>query len=69
MNLLNDYLKSLTKRQKHDPIPGTIEGYLDQDCPLCGRTLAKMKPCCSNPNGHVACSDPLCGYREDQGVE
>lgn len=61
---LAEYLRSLNRRDKTEPIPGTVEAYLEDLCPACGKRLMKSKPCCGHPNGHVTCSDPTCGYKE-----
>lgn len=55
-----DIIKSLPRRSKVDDIPGTIEEYLDERCPLCSRKFKIRKPCCSNPNFTKECS---CGYK------
>jgi hypothetical protein len=57
-------LSKLTRGSKHDPIPGLTTGTIDRNCPVCGKTLAKFKPCCGNPDGFIGCVDPTCGYKE-----
>lgn len=57
---LNDYLKGLNRRKKSDDIPGTIEEYLEEECPSCKEKLRKFKPCCGSPNGYKGCK---CGYK------
>jgi len=57
---LNEYLKSLPRKTKEMDIPGTVEAYLDEICPLCGKPLKQMKPCCGSPNGYKMC---VCGYK------
>jgi hypothetical protein len=61
---LNEIIKTLSRTSKKADIPGAIEKYLDELCPLCNKKLRKMKPCCSSPIAWIACS---CGYkREDK---
>lgn len=55
-----DYIKSLPKHSKEDPVPGTYLNILDDACPMCGRKLVLMKPCCTNPDSHLEC---YCGYK------
>ena len=55
-------LSKLVRSSKKDPLPGTVEGESDRDCPLCGKVkLMKIKPCCGAKNGALQCR---CGYKE-----
>lgn len=58
---LNEYLKGLKRRSKIDPVPGTLEKELDEPCPLCGRNMIQLKPCCGSPYGLKQCAP--CGYK------
>ena len=62
MDLVN-YLKGLKRRAKSDDIPGTVEAYLERECPACGKGLKHMKPCCGSPKGVIQCR-ANCGYKE-----
>lgn len=57
-----DYMKQMKRRSKTDDIPGTVEAYLDELCPIpgCGKKLKLMKPCCSSKFGTKEC---ICGYK------
>lgn len=57
---LKEYLKGLKRSSKSDDIPGTVEAYLDELCPACGKKLKLMKPCCNSKFGAKAC---VCGYK------
>lgn len=59
---LQAYLKGLKRSSKQDDIPGTVEVYLDELCPECGKKQNIYKPCCGSPMGYKGCS---CGYRTD----
>jgi hypothetical protein len=54
------YLKGLKRSSKGDAIPGTVEAYLDEPCPACGKSMRLMKPCCSSKFGKKEC---VCGYK------
>lgn len=58
---LADMLSSAKKVSKKDDMPGTVEGYLEELCPLCGRKLREYKPCCGSPKGYKGCTP--CGYK------
>jgi hypothetical protein len=55
-----ELLKTLSRRSKKDDLPGTVEAFLDEKCPICNRNLKKKKPCCGAAKGTKEC---LCGYR------
>ncbi len=57
---LTQYLKDLKRASKSDDIPGSVEAYLEELCPNCGKKLKLYKKCCGNPNGYVGCN---CGYK------
>lgn len=57
---LKDMLAKAIKGSKKDDIPGTVEAYLDELCPVCGNKIKLMKPCCGSPNGLKQCN---CGYK------
>ncbi len=57
-----DYVSG--KRSKSDDLPGTVEAILERECPVCGKKLKQMKPCCGSPMGYIRCRDNSCGYRE-----
>jgi predicted RNA-binding Zn-ribbon protein involved in translation (DUF1610 family) len=58
---LTAYLKGLKKTSKQDDIPGTVEEYLEEPCPACGKKLKIMKPCCSSKQRTKVCSS--CGWK------
>lgn len=60
MSIISDMLSSAKKVSKADDIPGTVEAYLDELCPACGKKMKLMKPCCGSPNGYKKCN---CGYK------
>lgn len=53
------YIKSLPRSSKKDDIPGTVEAHLEEPCPVCGKNMKLMKPCCGAPFGKKNCT---CGY-------
>jgi len=57
-----DLIKGLPKSSKKAAMPGSIEAYLDEICPIpgCGKKLRLMKPCCGSPYGKKECA---CGYK------
>jgi hypothetical protein len=57
---IQEYLKGLKKSSKTDDIPGTVQEYLDELCPACGKKLKLMKPCCSSKFGSKDC---VCGWK------
>ena len=57
---VSDYMKQMKKGSKKDDIPGTVEKYLDEICPACGKNLKLMKPCCGSPYGIKECP---CGWK------
>lgn len=58
---MRELLSGLKRSSKKDDIPGTVEAYLEELCPVgCGRKLKQMKPCCSNKTGSKECA---CGYK------
>ena len=61
MSNISEYLKTLNRRNKADDIPGTVQTYLDELCPSCGKKLRLMKPCCSSKFGTKECK--ACGYK------
>jgi len=50
------------RRSKSDDIPGTVDEYLEEACPVCGKGLKRMKPCCGSPQGYIQCR-ANCGYK------
>ena len=54
------YLKGLQRSSKSQDIPGTVEAHLDELCPVCGKKLKLMKPCCSSKFGTKECA---CGWK------
>ena len=58
---LIEYIKGLNRRSKFDDMPGTVEKFLDEPCPNCGKGLKKMHPCCGDPPGSIQCV-AKCGY-------
>ena len=60
------YLKGLKRGSKKDDLPGTVDVYLDEPCPECGKPQRIYKPCCGSPMGYKGCS---CGYRTDRVSE
>jgi rRNA maturation protein Nop10 len=58
---LTEYLKGLKKVSKTDPIPGTLDRYLDEKCPECGGQIRLLKPCCLYKFGTKECS--VCGRK------
>lgn len=59
--MFEELLKGLKKSSKKDDIPGTVIGFLDELCPLCGRQVRIYKPCCGSPQGYKGCN--ACGYK------
>ena len=57
---LQKYLEGLTRSSKKDDIPGTVEAYLDELCPLCSEKLKIMKPCCAEKYRTKVC---VCGWK------
>jgi len=59
---LNEYMKGLKRSSKADDIPGSVEAYLEELCPVpgCGKKLKKFRKCCGYPVGYVGCN---CGYK------
>jgi predicted RNA-binding Zn-ribbon protein involved in translation (DUF1610 family) len=57
---LTEYLRGLKRRSKQDDIPGSVEAYLEEPCPSCGRAMKLYKKCCGNPNGYKGCK---CGFK------
>jgi hypothetical protein len=57
---IQEYMKGLKRSSKADDIPGTVEAYLEEPCPACGKKLKLMKPCCSSKFGSKECA---CGYK------
>ena len=57
-----DLVKGLPRSSKKDALPGTLEAYLEEICPIpgCGKQLRLMKPCCGSPYGKKEC---ICGYK------
>jgi len=55
-----DHIKG--RRTADDDIPGTVDEYLEEPCPACGKGLKKMKPCCNAPTGYIQCR-ANCGYK------
>ncbi len=53
-------LSGLKRSSKKDDIPGTVEGYLEELCPACGKKMKLYKKCCGSPNGYKGCN---CGYK------
>ncbi len=58
--MLNDLIKGLRRSTKSDDIPGTVEEYLEEICPICGNRMKKYRPCCGSPSGYTGCN---CGYK------
>jgi hypothetical protein len=52
------------RRSKADDVPGTVDEYLDETCPACGKGLKRMKACCGAPEGYIQCR-ANCGYRRN----
>jgi transcription elongation factor Elf1 len=51
------------RRSKRDPVPGTVEAYLETKCPKCGtERLVIIKPCCGAPKGYLYCKG--CGHEK-----
>ena len=57
---ISDYMKQMKRGSKSDDIPGTVQEYLEELCPVCGKKLKLMKPCCSNKFGSKDC---VCGWK------
>ena len=57
---ISDYMKQMKRGSKKDDIPGTVQEYLDEPCPACGKKLKLMKPCCGSPHGTKEC---VCGWK------
>lgn len=57
---VQEMLAKAKKGSKADDVPGTVEAYLDELCPACGKKMKLMKPCCSEKHGSKKC---VCGYR------
>jgi len=55
-------LSQLKKSSKKDDVPGTVEAYLEELCPVpnCGKKLKLMKPCCTSRFFTKECK---CGYK------
>jgi hypothetical protein len=62
MDDVSEYIKGLTRSSKKDDLPGTVEAYLEEICPVpsCGKKLKLMRPCCGSPYGKKEC---VCGYK------
>lgn len=59
---LDAYLKTLPRKNKLSDIPGTVDSYLEDMCPVsCGGQMRKMKPCCGSPKGYLECGK--CHYK------
>jgi len=58
---IKEYLKNLKVSSKSDDIPGTVEAYLDELCPSCGKKMKIMKPCCNSPKRIKICG--ACGFK------
>ena len=57
---IQEYIKNLKKVSKQDDIPGTVDTYLDELCPLCRKKLKIMKPCCASKQRTKVC---VCGWK------
>jgi hypothetical protein len=57
-----EYLKSLKRRSKSDPIPGTYQDIADL-CPVCNSRMILKHACCSNPNNTKECTNGNCMYK------
>jgi hypothetical protein len=57
---IQEYLKGLKRSSKSDDIPGTVEAYLDEPCPVCGKNLKLMKACCTSKLKSKVC---VCGWK------
>ena len=57
--IIREYMKGLKRSSKADDIPGTVEAYLDELCPACGKKLKIMKSCCSEKRRKKVC---ICGW-------
>jgi hypothetical protein len=58
---LQAYLKGLKRSSKTEDIPGTVEAYLDELCPVCSKKLKIMKPCCSEKRRSKVCG--VCDWK------
>lgn len=58
MNVM-DFVK--TKRSKKDDLPGKVESQLEEFCPLCGKQLRLIKPCCMSKKRKKEC---ICGWKQ-----
>ena len=62
--MITDYLKTLKRRSKKDDIPGTTEGEVAKECPVCGRKMRIYKSCCGSPNGYTGGN--ACNWKEPE---
>jgi len=58
---VQEMIANAKKGSKKDDIPGTVEGYLDELCPICGKKMREYKPCCGSPKGYKGCNP--CNYK------
>ena len=57
---IQELLKTFNKRSKKDDVPGTVQQYLDEECPVCGKKLKIKKACCSSKHPTKEC---VCGWK------